>query len=58
MQRCEKVRYRAEVLMGVGKKDTHRAGHVVWFFSANQLGGLKSGRQIIEVRYIGRQIAR
>ena len=37
---------------GVGKEGTHQAGHVALLFSANQIRGLKSGRQIIEVRLI------
>ena len=43
---------------GVGSAGTHQTGHVAGLFSANQIRGLKSVRQIIEVRYIGRQIAR
>ena len=35
---------------GVGKEGTHQAGHVALLFSANQIRGLKSVRQIIEVR--------
>ncbi len=35
---------------GVGKEGTHQVGHVALLFSANQIRGLKSVRQIIEVR--------
>ena len=35
---------------GVGKEGTHQIGHVALLFSANQIRGLKSVRQIIEVR--------
>ncbi len=35
---------------GVGSEGTLQAGHVRSLFSANQIRGLKSGRQIIEVR--------
>jgi len=37
---------------GVGSEGTLRAGHVAGLFSANQIRGLKSVRQIIEVRLI------
>ncbi len=40
MQRCEKVRYRAEDLMGLGGEGTHQASHVRSLFSANQIRGL------------------
>ncbi len=36
---------------GVGSEGTLQAGHVALLFSANQIRGLKSVRQIIEVRY-------
>ena len=35
----------------VGKKGTHQVGHVALLFSANQIRGLKSVRQIIEERF-------
>ena len=37
---------------GVGSEGTLQAGHVRSLFSANQIRGLKSVRQIIEVRFI------
>jgi len=41
----------------VGSAGTHQTGHVAGLFSANQIRGLKSVRQIIEVKIFLKNLA-